>query len=417
MKRTLATLLVAILGVASLSAQTSVEAYRDEVVAYSHELLQADAAIEGADADLRYSRKARLPSLTTSGSVELDFRHDEGVRPWNWMRRADIKQPIYEGGALRADVRKAELRLDISEEQLRQLGFDLCFEAEATYWALSRAEIYRRAVADFRNIVGSLRDVVARRFAEGYTSKSDLLQVESRLSDAEYQLSAAEQQYELALHNFNVLRGVEPTQPVVLRSSILDSMAMPRRCGQEMIEHHPDYEISLSERELSRWAIRSAGARFLPSIGVTLYGYTQPRQPHMAGGGMFADGGVVLSMTTPIFHFRQRREAMRSAESSYRIAQLNVESVADRLRLEESNGWTNLLTTYSRVRAIRRNLELAEENLRISTYAYGEGSVTILDVMQAQISWLQIYTNAITAQYDYAVAISAYKTITAHYLL
>ena len=127
---------------------------------------------------------------------------------------------------------------------------------------------------------------------------------------------------------------------------------------------------------------------------------------------MKADGGVLLNFSTPIFHFRERREAVRSAESRYRISALEVESVADRLSLAESDGWTNLQTSYSRVEATRRNLALAEENLSLSTYAYGEGSATILDVLQAQISWLQIYTNAITAQYDYALAVATYRRIT-----
>jgi outer membrane protein TolC len=36
----------------------------------------------------------------------------------------------------------------------------------------------------------------------------------------------------------------------------------------------------------------------------------------------------------------------------------------------------------------------------------------VLDVLQAQLSWIQIYTNAISARYNYAVAWSAYRRIT-----
>ena len=61
------------------------------------------------------------------------------------------------------------------------------------------------------------------------------------------------------------------------------------------------------------------------------------------------------------------------------------------------------------------NLKIAGENLDISTYSYNEGQATILDVLQAQLSWIQIYTNAITAQFNYAVAVSAYERITAAY--
>ena len=45
----------------------------------------------------------------------------------------------------------------------------------------------------------------------------------------------------------------------------------------------------------------------------------------------------------------------------------------------------------------------------------GEGMVlaTILDVLQAQLSWIQLYSNAIRAHYNYAVAVSDYQRITA----
>jgi outer membrane protein TolC len=59
------------------------------------------------------------------------------------------------------------------------------------------------------------------------------------------------------------------------------------------------------------------------------------------------------------------------------------------------------------------NLSIAGENLSISTYSYREGQATVLDVLQAQISWIQIYTNAITARFNYAIAVSEYNLVTA----
>lgn len=70
-------------------------------------------------------------------------------------------------------------------------------------------------------------------------------------------------------------------------------------------------------------------------------------------------------------------------------------------------------TAGAQVEASLRSLRIAGENLSISTYSYGEGVATVLDVLQAQLSWLQLYTNAITAQYNYAVAVSAYERIAA----
>ncbi|MBR5585403.1 MAG: TolC family protein, partial [Alistipes sp.] len=115
--------------------------------------------------------------------------------------------------------------------------------------------------------------------------------------------------------------------------------------------------------------------------------------------------------SSPIYHFCERKHAVSAARSDY-LRQTNaIAAIVDNITLEESDTWTNLLSTHERVKTAQRNLDIAEENLEISTYSYREGLSTILDVLQAQISWLQIYTNAIAAQYDYAIAIAAYDFV------
>jgi outer membrane protein TolC len=393
-------------------AQITLQQYRSSVIDYSHTLRRAEATTEGAEADMQLARKEMLPSLGVSSEANYDLRVGDKARAVSWSMRADVVQPIFYGGVIHATKERAEMLWNetLSREQSAML--DVIYDADVAYWTLSRAEIYYRAIEDYRSIVASLRDVAAHRFEEGYTSKNDLLQVESRLSDAEYQLSRAKQQWMQALHNFNVMRGGDPTDVISLAESILDTMYLPEREDvAEVVLSHPDYVAAIASREASRWAVKVARAAYLPNVGAGIYGLWYPKTPNVRGAGTRLDGGVTLTMTTPIYHFGERRQAMRSARSNLRRAELLAEDIADEIVLNESNGWTNLVSTLERVEAVRHNLNLATENLEISTYAYGEGLGTILDVLQAQLSWLQIYNNAIAAQYDYALAIAAYQYI------
>lgn len=393
-------------------AQITLQQYRSSVIDYSHTLRRAEATTEGAEADMQLARKEMLPSLGVSSEANYDLRVGDKAHAVSWSMRADVVQPIFYGGVIHATKERAEMLWNeaLSREQSAML--DVIYDADVAYWTLSRAEIYYRAIEDYRSIVASLRDVAAHRFEEGYTSKSDLLQVESRLSDAEYQLSRAKQQWMQALHNFNVMRGGDPTDVISLAESILDTMYLPEREDvAEVVSSHPDYVAAIASREASRWAVKVARATYLPNVGAGIYGLWYPKTPNVRGAGTRLDGGVTLTMTTPIYHFGERRQAMRSARSNLRRAELLAEDIADDIVLNESNGWTNLVSTLERVEAVRHNLNLATENLEISTYAYGEGLGTILDVLQAQLSWLQIYNNAIAAQYDYALAIAAYQYI------
>ena len=76
--------------------------------------------------------------------------------------------------------------------------------------------------------------------------------------------------------------------------------------------------------------------------------------------------------------------------------------------IREFHAWTNIVESASQIDIARANLEVARENLSLNTFSYNEGLLTILDVISAQLSWLQAYTNTITANFNQKVAIAAY---------
>ena len=397
-----------------VNAQLPLNEYVATVVGYSQSLGMAHNESLATKADMHVAKKGFLPRLELASDASYEFRDRTPQRQYGWGVRTTLSQPIYSGGRMRSAVKQSEMNYEamLCREESELLS--VRYEAEVAYWRLSRAEIYLRAIEEYYAIVQTLKSVASHRFEEGYTSKSDLLQVESRLSDVEYQLSLAEQQWRVALHGFNVLRGCDPSQEVLLENSILDTMYMPMREDViEVVSRHPDYVAKEAKRESVHWQVGIIRSNYLPYIGFDIYALWHPNTPYVKGAGARLDGGALLTFNTPIFHFGEGREAVRSARSAERVAALDVEQVVDEIVLNESDGWTNLTLTQERVEATNRNLRLAQENLDISTYSYREGLTTILDVLQAQISWLQIYQNTISAQYDYAVAISAYRYIVA----
>lgn len=410
-------LFVVLISCQMLHAQITLDEYSREVLAYSHELRDRELATEGARSTELAAHKGYLPLFSLMREMNLDFRQPDVGRRWNWYMRLDVTQPIFRGGAVRAEAKQASFAYDMAEMEEESVQLFVLYTAEVAYWTLSRRESDLKAMTDYTNIVSSLRNVVRERYKEGYISKSDLLQVESRLMDAEYQLSQTVQRRDVALHDFNILRGAEPTSEVLLAESILDSRMMPVRASlEDVLSLHPDYARSHLGTEHAWWGIRATRARYLPQIEVGTFGLMQPLQPHVKGGGTSLDGGILLSFSTPIFHFGERKHAVSAARSDYLRSVVAKDDVRDRVTLDESNGWTNLTLSYRRMLTADESLAIARENLEISTYSYTEGLTTILDVLQAQLSWLQIYTNAITAQYDYAVAVAAYEYITCRQL-
>ena len=397
----------------SVRAQITLEEYRTSVMEYSWVLKTRHSQSEEARENMNIAKTGFLPSLAANGSFSVQFRDRDGVRRWDFALQPQIIQTLYAGGAVRAAWTGAKLDYDIALCNEAFAMLDVCYAADHTYWTLSAMEHYLESVQRYVDIIRSLKKLVDARFEEGYIAKGDVLQIDSRLSEAEYELSVAEQNYSVAMHNFNILRGVQSEVSVQLAQTISDSIPQPERVAFEsVVALRPDFAAADLSRMRAEVAVRSARAPFNPQVSVGVGGVWAPLSPNRTGQTQI-NGSLLAQVSVPIFHWGERHRVVAAARERSRQSELAQAQLYDDILREEMNGWVTLVDSNAQVETSMRSMLIAHENLEISTFSYSEGVTTILDVLQAQISWLQLYTNTITAQYNYAVAVSNYQRITA----
>lgn len=408
-------LLLAVVVTCSAQSQTlfSLQAYRDSVYLNSMDISNATVEVERATAQVHIAKTDFLPSLTASGSFTTDFRRSGDADLWGFTLQPRIEQILYAGGGVRASFRRAELQNGVAAENQRMTQLDVRNAAERAYYSLSAMQLYRAATREYVAIIRSLYGVVEERFSEGYVAKDDLLQVETRLSEAEFALLEMENDYEVALHRFNALRGEMSGGDVVLSNSILDSVAMPARVTvEQMLQQRPDMRAAMLSTLAAEYGVKATQSQYNPRLMAGVSGSWQTYSPN-ASAKTYVDGALVVGLSVPLFHWGERRSAVAVARSDVRRAENGMEQLRRDAAEQEADGWSAMTSSYSQIQSSLHNLAIAAENLSISTYSYQEGQATVLDVLQAQISWLQLYTNAITARFNYAVAVSDYHRITA----
>jgi len=125
--------------------------------------------------------------------------------------------------------------------------------------------------------------------------------IDARLSEAEYSLVSAEQSYEVALHNFNILRGTDAALGAQLAQGIRDSLPMPGRVvAAEALERRPDYAAARLRSEQAEAGIRAVRAPFNPQLSVGVGGMWQPYYPNSTGA-TYVDGSAFVKLSVPIF--------------------------------------------------------------------------------------------------------------------
>ncbi len=397
-----------------LCAQISLEEYRSQVINYSLDLKKSENTSLSSRDELEKVKTLRLPTLSVSGSFDYNMRKNSGQEVWNFSVAPQLSQTLYGGGGVRAEIDSYDLKYDIALCDLDFTYLEVVYAADYAYWNLASKSRYRGAMREYTEIIKSLKVVVDKRFDEGYISKGDVLMIATRLSEAEYSLVSAELSYTVAVHNFNILRGIYADEPVDVARLDAEGVLPPRRVMlTDVLERRPDYLAARLSRDVYEVAVRSVRATYNPSLSVGVRANWSPYTPNF-NGTTKVDGVAFVQMSATIFRFGERRKALSVAKAACVGGEISELILHDSIEYHQTNGWASVVDTRAQVRSATEALTIASENLEISTYSYNEGQVTILDVMQAQISWIQTYTNAINAEFNYLVAISLYNKISAN---
>ncbi len=393
-----------------VSAQLTPEVYREQVAEYSLELKSAALTLDSAQERVAYERTSYLPNLSASGRFAYNFKRVEGEHDWGSYVEPQIVQTLYGGGVVRATVESAEITREIAAKDVDHTRNEIYYAADYAYWNLWAMNRLYAAMSQYVELIRRESEVIERRYEEGYLAKGDLLMIASRLSEAEYELTSASQNRVIAEHNLNILRGFVASDSVVLvRFSAVDTEIPARMSIEEVLDRRPDYVASQLSERVSQLATRAVRGGYNPQVTSGVTGLWRGMNPNISGVNHNINGSIFLSLTVPIYHFGERRRATAISKISEQQSKLNSSILLDSIIKEESNAWVNLTESYSQMYTASRSLDIASENLTISTYSYNEGEVSIVELMQAQISWIQIYTNAINSEYNYQVAAAYYR--------
>lgn len=395
------------------TAQTHLQEYREQVLDHSRQLEAARAHSRATGERQLLSRTDFLPRLSLAGDFSCALREESELKPWSFALQPEIIATLYKGGGVRAAYREAMLNHAIAREEELDTELSIRYAADYTYWNLSAMAEYRAAMAEYVRIIRSLKEIIDRRFSEGYIAKGDVLMIEARLSTAEYELLMAEENFEEALHNFNILRGTPSDRPVELGESIFDPHPRPERKSlDQTLDNRPDYQTSRLRTAAAQNAITIARAGYNPRLEVGVRGSWHPESPNRTGATQI-DGALFARLSVPIFGWGARRHSTGAARATAQEVEWQQSELMEQILREERNGWSAVVESQARVESVGESLRIAGENLDLGTYSYSEGLTTILDVLQAQLNWIQIYTNVITAHFNYAIACSEYRRIIA----
>jgi len=148
------------------------------------DLLAMEARTQAAEAQVRLARGDRMPVVNAFGSYRLDrgWRMDGSGN--SWMAGVSVNFNIFDGAMTKGKIQEAEARADEAQEGLRKMNLGVSLQIEQARLALTQA---RQRIEVTAKVVEQAEEsaVLSRaRFERGVILSSDLINVETRLTQA-----------------------------------------------------------------------------------------------------------------------------------------------------------------------------------------------------------------------------------------
>ena len=417
MKGIIITIGILLITMVSGKAQTlTVEQYRAKVLEYNQDIKQSRETVKAAIYALKGVKTGFFPKLQLGGNYsyqieDLEFMPGVDLKHDNYSAEAALSQNVYSGSAVRKQQEAAKLQKAIARLGEELTIDNIVYAADVSYWTVAANESLFYISQEFVMIVRDLDGIVQKRFDEGAISKTDLLMVKTRLKEAELQQSTRSMNYQTAMQSFKIMMGAPLEEQVVIIDSIQKPVIVPALQPLEVaLKRRADYQIAAQDFNLTKQQTKIIRSKYLPQFAVGLKETWGTPMINVDGKEKFATVAFA-KLSMPIFNWGEKRQYVKQNRAMETSKELAMSKVEDQVKEELANAWVKLNENWKQVEIANSTLEIARENLKLNTFSYNEGKLPILDVLSSQATWLQSYTNVVSANYQYKVAYAEYVKI------
>lgn len=383
----------------------------------NYDLKLARSAIESAKANVLIAGAAPNPNLTLATNSINTTNGGGSGRLWNRSidAIARVDQLIERGGKRELRQENAQILMQAVQSDVvdteRQLGLIV---AQA-YIDLKAAQEKRTATIETSRLMESMLAAAQLRKSAGDIAGSDVervrvdaLRSQNEVESAKGELAAARRTLALIIgltERMDSLEAVDPWAELIGPDSLSESRF------KDIITQRPDVRAAMARVDAA-----DAGNRLAQSlrtrdvsVGMQYEHYPQP------GDAIHGNGSSVgFSVQVPLFTNYYYKGEILAAQAARTVAEqslLRTRAIADNeIRL----AWLTLSSASERVRRNRDELLLsAEKAAKAAEFAYKNGAVGIMDVLDARRILRATRIDALAAQVEFSKALAAWQAATA----
>ena len=389
--------------------------------------LASEERVDAAEQQVREAAAGFLPSLNSTGIATLDEKLFElefpsfipGQPPEkvkvdftrDYQFALNLSVPLYTGGRLTAGYRSAKYNLKSTLESVRQSEHLTVFNTKAAFYGCLLAQEFVRVAEQAVKDAKDLHKNVRSQYEVGLASQFDLLRSEVRVVNLKPQLIQAKNNFEIMKLNLKTLLGMDISIPIEVEGNLSYEPIEPdmdKSIGLAILNRPEILQLEYQKR-IAEEMWKMARAERLPTLSISgSFNFWADRLA-ITGDTWQDYYNINLVLTLPIFNGFGPSARQAQAKSAVKEIDLTLKGLKDGVKFEVSQAILKIEEAKESLLSQEKNVEQAEESLRIANLNYSEGMITLLDVSAAQTALNQARVNYSQAVFDFFIAVAEFE--------
>ena len=319
-----------------------------------------------------------------------------------------LQLPLYSQTALTA------ISIAKTPDQLNQLSYekareDLMVQISKMYYLIQNTTEQISIVNDNIRRFKELRDITQAFYDNGMALEIDLKRINVKIETMDVQLANAKA---MLSEQYNMLKYVmdyPAEKDIVVEEKVVDKVDDAQLTGLNTNL----YELQLLQKKLDMAELQKKMAKdgYLPTLALSANwaytAYTDKFKNWFHSGESnhwYRSNGIGLQLRVPVFDGFEKRSKIRKAQVDIDNAKLSYENALKSMQTQYANAINDLANNQRNYVKQRDNYRLAEGIYGVTVDRYREGIVSMVEVLQDEMSMSDAQNNYLTAHYNYQVS-------------
>ena len=375
------------------------------------QILASQIGVAELNKKIPQARAGFYPSLNfnaDAGRLSEQPGYYGGKTGDNYNTSLSMRYNIFQGGKTVASLHAARYNYEAGKSEFKANRQDLILAVTEAYYQLLQAEQLTGVAEKSLQRAESHLDFANARFKNGLASRSDILKAKTEQSNAKLDLIHARNAVSLARGQLNIALGHNVSSPIKIVDDLSKVAANETEGNQSKFQtlveeaHKKRPELRKTEEQLlaQKSFIRISKADYYPDVSLdATYNFNGADVSQL-----YRSNYIGLSLSLPLFSGFSRPARVSQEKLHLQVLERQQEALRQQISLEVWNAFLALKEVKERIGNTQVFLKDAQENLDISEGEYKEGVGSMLDVLDAETTFVAAQQRYIEALADYKIA-------------